>query len=31
MNITGATLANFWRDRPPRDEQAAPVGEAGVA
>jgi BASS family bile acid:Na+ symporter len=20
MNITGAALATFWRDRPPRDE-----------
>jgi hypothetical protein len=20
MNITGATLATFWRDKPPRDE-----------
>jgi BASS family bile acid:Na+ symporter len=29
MNITGATLANFWRDRPPRDE--APQEEAQAA
>ncbi len=24
MNITGAALATWWRDRPPRDEAAAP-------
>jgi BASS family bile acid:Na+ symporter len=23
MNITGAALATWWRDRPPRDERAA--------
>lgn len=24
MNVTGAALATWWRDRPPRDEAAAP-------
>jgi BASS family bile acid:Na+ symporter len=25
MNITGAALATWWRDRPPRDERTAPA------
>jgi BASS family bile acid:Na+ symporter len=31
MNITGATLATFWRDKPPRDEPAVRAGEAAEA
>jgi BASS family bile acid:Na+ symporter len=31
MNITGATLANYWRDKPPRDEPAVRAGEAAEA
>ena len=31
MNITGATLATFWRDKPPRDEPVPRAGEAEAA
>jgi BASS family bile acid:Na+ symporter len=31
MNVTGAALATWWRDRPPRDEVAAPVPSPGLA
>jgi BASS family bile acid:Na+ symporter len=31
MNITGAALATWWRDRPPRDEVAAPAPIPGLA
>jgi BASS family bile acid:Na+ symporter len=32
MNITGAALATWWRDRPPRDEAgvAVPVSDLAV-
>jgi len=26
MNITGSTLANFWRERPPKDPESEPDG-----
>jgi len=31
MNITGATLATYWRDKPPRDEPADPATQAAEA
>ena len=31
MNITGASLATFWADKPPRDEQTAPAGQVEAA
>jgi BASS family bile acid:Na+ symporter len=31
MNITGASLATFWGDKPPRDEQAEPAAGARTA
>jgi hypothetical protein len=31
MNITGAALATWWRDRPPRDEAEVPAPSPDLA
>lgn len=31
MNVSGSTLANYWRQRPPREQEAAPPAQPAAA